>query len=281
MGDTTRIAWTDHTLNPWIGCTKISPGCDHCYAETLVSGRMGRPGLWGKDGDRAVTGNGVWSAPRKWNREAAAAWNKHYETIREDCTFGWHRHPGEIKDLVFTGSLMDVFEDHKVPRETRPAVFQLIRETPALSYQLLTKRAGRIESMLPDDWGEGYPNVWLGVSIESDKFAWRAEYLRKIPASVRFISYEPALGPLAKALKLDGIDWVIFGGESGPGYRQQDTQWARDMMAKCEDEGVAFFYKQSAAPRTEMGIELDGKVVRNYPAPRLWTPPSAGTTSGA
>jgi protein gp37 len=109
------------------------------------------------------------------------------------------------------------------------------------------------------------PNVWLGVSIENADYAHRADILRQIPAKVRFISYEPALGPLADSINLDGIHWVIYGGESGKGYRKEDKQWARDMRDKCKREGVAFFHKQSSGFRNETGIELDGEIIHEFP----------------
>jgi protein gp37 len=130
---------------------------------------------------------------------------------------------------------------------------------------LSTKRAERIAELLPSDWGGGYPNVWLGVSISEEKGLWRAEELRKIPARVRFISYEPALGPL-DPFDLTGIHWVIFGGESGPDFRPMKFAWARAMRDKCKSAGVAFFFKQSAGRLPETGIELDGRIIREYPA---------------
>ena len=122
-----------------------------------------------------------------------------------------------------------------------------------------------VRAELPADWGDGWPNVWLGTSIEDARVADRARHLTAVPAVVHFISYEPALGPLAHALDLSDIEWVIYGGESGPGFRVEDKQWARDMHRACSDAGVAFFHKQSSGYRTELGIELDGKVVREYP----------------
>lgn len=249
MAENSIIAWCTHTFNPWIGCMKVSEGCAHCYAETLVTGRMGKPGLWGpltagKHRERTSAAN--WQKPRRWNREAEK---------------------GGAATRVFCASLADVFEDHPDANAARPDLFRLIRETPYLWWQLLTKRPENLERFLPDDWGIGYPNVWLGTSIENMKVAERRRILAGIPAVVRFISYEPALGPLDE-LPLDGIDWVIYGGESGPGYRAHDLSWPRAMKAKCEATGTAFFYKQSAAPRTEMGIQLDGEIVRKYPVPR-------------
>lgn len=243
MGDSTAIAWTDHTFNPWMGCHKVSAGCKHCYAEALVKRRFGLR-IWGPEGLRQRTSNGVWSKPRRWNREAQS------ET-----------RPAR----VFCASLADVFEDEPGPNEWRPEVWALIRETGWLDWQLLTKRPENISRMLPDDWSvANYPNVWLGTSIEDNRVAHRAAELTAVPAHVHFISYEPAIGPLDE-LNLSNIEWMIFGGESGPGYRAMDVQWARDMKARCEEAQIPFFYKQSAAPRTEMGIKLDGRVVRNYP----------------
>jgi protein gp37 len=166
--------------------------------------------------------------------------------------------------LVFVGSMMDWAEHHPDAAELRPVMWRTIREYPDLVFQLLTKRAENIAGLLPADWGDGYDNVWLGTSIENNDYVDRADHLRRIPARVHFISYEPALGPLDR-LDLAGIEWVIYGGESGPGYRPEDKQWARDMRDRCRSADVAFFHKQSAAPRTEMGIELDGQIVREFP----------------
>lgn len=245
MADKTLIAWTDRTFNPWLGCTKVSAGCDHCYAETLARNRMGLS-IWGPGANRNVTSANYWKQPLRWNAEAERAGQR----LR-----------------VFCGSMCDWAEKHPVADATRPRLWDLIRRTPWLDWLLLTKRPGRIPRCLPPDWGEGWPNVWLGTSIENMDVAYRADHLRAVPAAIRFVSYEPALGPLDD-LDLTGLHWVIYGGESGPGYRQHDVQWARTMRAKCDAAGVAFFYKQSAAPRTEMGIELDGEVVRAWPRGR-------------
>lgn len=244
MAQKTGIAWTDHTFNIAWGCVKVSPGCKHCYADTL-SNRMGHD-VWGPRANRRVLSPSYWKEPHKWNRAAEEEGRIH---------------------LVFSSSMCDVFEDHPTITEQRERLWQLIRETPNLHWQLLTKRPERIAENLPADWGVGYPNVWLGTSIENDDYVWRADHLRDIPAVVRFVSYEPALGPLP-SLNLSGLDWIIYGGESGPGWRDHDLDWPREMRRRCEEAGVVFFYKQSAAPRTEMGIELDGEIVRKYPTPR-------------
>lgn len=242
MSDKTIIAWTDHTFNPWMGCTKVSAGCQNCYAESLTKNRMGLK-LWGKNGQRQITK--TWGNPPKWNRLALAEGRRH---------------------RVFCASLCDVFEDHPTANGARHALWNLIRSCTALDWQLLTKRSERIATNLPADWGDGWRHVWLGTSIEDMRVAARADDLRKIPAAIRFVSYEPALGPLDD-LDLCGIDWVIYGGESGSGYRKEDKNWARAMRDKCRKAGVAFFHKQSSGFRTETGIELDGAVIREYPHP--------------
>lgn len=253
MAEGSIIAWTTHTFNPWMGCFKVSDGCKHCYADKLVTGRMGFQ-VWGPPATtpRRVTSSAIWAKPATWNRQAAKA---------DEETF------------VFCASLCDVFEDHPTADETRPRLWEVIRSTPHLTWQLLTKRPDRIAAHLPADWGKGWPHVWLGTSIEDMRVAWRADYLRTIPAVVRFVSYEPALGPLDD-LNLAGLDWIIYGGESGPGYRPHDLAWPRVMRDRCAEADVAFFFKQSAAPRTEMGIRLDGELVRLWPTPRRVAHPS-------
>lgn len=249
MASQTRISWTDSTFNPWLGCTRISPGCQHCYAETLTRNRMGKE-LWGPSAPRPVTSDSYWRQPLKWNRLAIEEGRR----IR-----------------VFCGSLCDWAEDHPTAEATRPKLWDLIRRTPALDWQLLTKRADRLASCLPSDWGSGFGNVWLGVSIENNAYTWRADHLRRIPATVRFVSYEPALGPLDQ-LDLSGIGWVLYGGESGPGFRPHDPQWARDMRARCRAAGVAFFFKQHSDYRTELRTTLDGQTIQESPARGLPLP---------
>jgi protein gp37 len=244
LGESTAIAWTDHTFNPWIGCHKVTRGCTHCYAEELVKKRMRRDNAWGATGVRQRTSKGIWNKPRKWNRDAAQ--------INE-------------RRRVFCASLADVFEDYPGPNEWRADVFELIRSTPNLDWQLLTKRPENLADMLPDDWGDGWPNVWLGTSIEDNDVVSRAWHLINVPAVVHFVSYEPALGPL-DALDLWDIEWVIVGGESGPGYREMDLEWARDMQRRCHNEGVAFFFKQASARFTERGIDALGDIYRDYPS---------------
>ena len=147
----------------------------------------------------------------------------------------------------------------------RIKMWDLIRATPNLDWQLLTKRANRIRECLPGDWGDGYANVWLGVSCENRAHGLpRVDHLRTIPAVIRFLSVEPLLEDLGD-FDLIGIDWVIVGGESGAKFRPMDHQWARNIRELCAANGVAFFFKQSAAFRTEMGTQLDGETVRQFP----------------
>lgn len=245
MSEKTIIAWTNHTWNLAWGCSKISPGCKNCYADDL-SARYGW-NVWGPSEPRRTFGDKHWAEPIKWNSAAATR---------------------RVRERVFCSSMCDNFEDHPTITAELFKLWPLIRSTPWLDWQLLTKRADRIADNLPGDWNNGYPNVWLGVSIENMDYAWRADCLRDIPAVVRFVSYEPALGPLNQ-LDLTGLDWIIFGGESGPRFRQADLQWSRDMRDKCRDAGVAYFHKQSSHRFTERGTLLDGVEVREYPTPRV------------
>jgi protein gp37 len=247
MGEKTGIAWTSATFNIVHGCMKVSPGCAACYAEDLTQRRYDKR-IWGPAGttERRTFGEKHWNDPRRWNRQAAAEGKRR---------------------RVFSSSMGDNFENHPTVIAELAKLWPLIRETPWLDWQLLTKRHDRIALSLPPFWDDIKSHVWLGVSIENNDYVHRADALRALDPAVRFVSYEPALGPLDK-LNLDGIDWLIYGGESGPHFRPEDKQWARDMYARCKASGTAFFHKQSSARRTEMGIELDGKIVRFYPSPR-------------
>lgn len=236
MAEQTIIAWTDRTWNPWRGCTRVSPGCAHCYMFSAQE-RYGRdPSI--------VTRTKTWNDPIRWERDASIA---------------------RRTERVFTCSWSDWF--HADADTWRDEAWALIRRCPHLTFQILTKRDDRMADHLPSDWGAGYPNVWLGVSIENDRFVSRADTLRRIPAVVRFISAEPLLGPLP-SLDLSGIQWLIVGGESGVGYRPMDHAWVRALHVMATASGTAFFFKQSAAPRTEMGIYLDGQIARAYPMTR-------------
>lgn len=246
MGEVTAISWAHSTFNPWIGCVEVSDECTNCYARTLVTNRMGK-NLWGKASatERQVTSKSYWSAPFSWARSA------------RKMGMRWR---------VFCGSLCDWAEDHPTAIGQLPRLWELIRATEDdLDWLLLTKRALNIQKRLPPDWGSGYPNVWLGVSIGQRRYAWRRDALVKIPAIVHFISAEPLLEDISDDLEMDGLQWVIVGGESGPGWRPMNPQWARNLIQRCRDAGVAPFFKQSAAPRSGQGTELDGRVIQEFP----------------
>lgn len=247
--ESSAISWCDHTFNPWLDCVQVSAGCRHCYAETLVTGRMGRPELWGPAATtpRQRTSLANWQQPERWQR-------------RVQATGGRPR--------AFCASLADVFEPHPQLVPLRQALWDLIRRCPDLDWQLLTKRPAHILSLLLPDWSEGWPHVWLGVSIEDRRVAHRAELLKAVPARVRFVSYEPALGPLDD-LPLDGLHWVIYGGESGPRHRLDDVQWVRTMRVQCQAAGVAFWFKQRAHRFPGRGVTLDGALVQEWPPTAL------------
>lgn len=234
MGECSKIEWTDSTFNPWVGCTKIerrggSPSaCDFCYAEKWAK-RSGQV-AWGNHARRRTT-EAYWHKPIAWNNQS---------------------HPFQTKygrrQRVFCASLADVF-DNQVDPKWRADLFALIRACDQLDWQLLTKRPQNIKKMLPRDWGYGYPNVWLGTTAEdSAAYRQRVSKLLDVPASIRFVSYEPALGPLGR-LDIDGDfpEWLIIGGESGVRsdlMRATDPNWARDAIAECHRLGIAPFLKQ-------------------------------------
>lgn len=249
MADKTLIAWTDHTFNIAWGCTKISPGCKNCYADGLAD-RYGHD-VWGPTKERRTFGDKHWADPLKWDREAKKEGRRH---------------------RVFCSSMCDVFEDHPTIEAERSKLWSLIEETPRLDWQLLTKRSDRVRDNLPSNWDSIKGRIWQGVSVENEEYVGRMDDIRGLDCAVRFVSYEPAIGPIAHAADLRNIDWMIYGGESGNHYRPEDKQWARDIMALCRTTGTAFFHKQSAARFTERGIELDGKIVREYPTARVGLP---------
>lgn len=247
MGETTKISWTDHTFNPWIGCTKVSAGCANCYAEAL-DGRWGHDS-WGPGKPRRRTSASNWNEPIKWNAKAKAAGRR---------------------ARVFCASLADVF-DAEAPEGALEDLWTLIRLTPSLDWLLLTKRPERIRASLPKDWGAGYPNVWLGTSVENQAAAdERIPVLLGVPARVRFLSCEPLLGPVSiqeAHTRVEGglgIHWAIVGGESGPGFRPMSPVWARNLRDECGRLGVAFFYKQDGGLRPGKG-SLDGVEHHAFP----------------
>jgi protein gp37 len=242
------IEWTDATWNPTTGCDRISPGCDNCYALALA-GRLKRMGQarYQKDGDPRTSGPGF-------------GLTLHYDKLNE--TLRWRK-----ARMVFVNSMSDLF--HKdVPPEFIDEVWETMKACPQHTFQVLTKRPKRMRNETLRMWqryGDAPPNVWLGTSIESNDYVWRADHLRDAEAAVRFISAEPLLGPLPD-LDLSGIDWLITGGESGPDARPVDREWVRDLRDACEAEGVAFFHKQwgGRTPKSG-GRQLDGRTHDDMP----------------
>lgn len=243
--DNTKIRWAEHTWNAMTGCSKISPGCDNCYAETIAEKFRG-----------SAFPNGFLPTFKPNKLDQPSRW----------------REPARI----FVNSMSDIHHPEFTEAQ-RDAVYDAMLAAPQHDYLVLTKRPNLMRSYLNGGTDtDGYlsrrgltelpDSIWVGTSIELDEYVWRADHLRAIPARVRFLSCEPLLGPLP-SLDYTGLHWVIVGGESGKGYRPMDHQWARDIRDACVDKGIAYYFKQSAAPRTEMGIELDGELWEQYPLP--------------
>jgi len=275
MGSDSKIAWTDHSFNAWIGCSKVSEACKSCYAEVDTFARRKRARgieLWGADADRHITSDAYWKQPARWNAAA----------LRDG-----------VRRRVFCASLADVFEGRPDLDFTRGKLWKLIEQTPALDWLLLTKRPENMRRMLPSRWLERpLPNVWLGTTVENRARAEeRIPHLLDTPARVRFLSCEPLLEEIdldaprcqhcyphneigraedgtpwclrceceaCYGMWLDscadeeqqGINWVIVGGESGPKARPFDLGWARSIVRQCKDAGVPVFVKQlGARPR--------------------------------
>lgn len=246
MAEKTGIAWTDSTFNPWVGCTKVGPGCDNCYAEALMDKRWHRV-QWGRNQQRARTSAANWRQPLLWENGHEAFASMHGRRRR-----------------VFCASLADVF-DNEVPTAWRSDLFDLIEHTPHLDWLLLTKRIGNVMSMTAD---HGLPaNIWLGATMVNDEEYHRDRVkLAAVPASVRFISVEPMLGPIHAGQSISELDWVIVGGESGHGARPIRREWIDGLRSQCEAEGVAFFFKQWGGPTaTAGGCELDGAEFKAWP----------------
>lgn len=222
MGKDSRIEWTDHTFNPWWGCTKVSAACTNCYAEAWAK-RVGAR-VWGAEAGRRFFGESHWREPLRWDRDSRAAGERH---------------------RVFCASMADVFEDRRELDEWRAKLASLIAATPNLDWLLLTKRPHKAAAIAP--WGEAWPsNVWLGTTVESQRWAEkRLPLLACVPARVRFLSCEPLLGPLQLQPWLKtAVHWVITGGESGPRARPSDPAWFRALRDQCVAAGVPFHFKQ-------------------------------------
>ena len=247
------IEWTDHTFIPWEGCSKVSPGCAHCYAENRLATRFKRVG-WGPGAPRRRTSEDNWKQPLKWDRI--------------------YRGVGR-RSRVFTNSAGDVF-DREVPDPWRWDLIHLIDATPNLTWQLLTKRpegAAWWKSVWRGEFQEALARSWIGISVEDQTWAERRlPWLRALGAfDVRFLSVEPMLGPIDLGKWLDHVDWVICGGESGAGARRLDPAWVKNLRDQCESRGVPFFFKQWGGVRKrENGRLLEGKEYNQFPyRPRL------------
>jgi protein gp37 len=252
MAAQSSIEWTDSTFNPWVGCTKIKrprdkpSACDFCYAEKWAK----RSGMvaWGNHPRRRTT-ESYWRGPLKWNLQAS----------------DFHRKVGRRR-RVFCASLADVF-DNQANAEWRSELFDLIRQCDQIDWQLLTKRPQNIGKMLPRDWRDGYPNVWLGTTAEdAESYQQRVSHLLALPAAVRFVSYEPALGPLGTIKVADKTpDWIIIGGESGVSAdlaRPTRPQWVRDVIAQCDQYNVAPFLKQWGSYSNNPLVVEDGLTIK-------------------
>lgn len=248
MAENSKIEWTDHTFNPWIGCTKVGPGCDHCYAENMMDHRYGRV-RWGAGEDRQRTSPANWRKPLAWSRAAE----------------------GGRRQRVFCASLADVF-DNEISEAWRTDLFALIRSTPNLDWLLLTKRIGNVLGMLPADWGDGYANVWIGATVVTQAELERdGPKLQRVPARVRFYSMEPLIEDVDPSYAAPP-DWIIVGGESGREARPMREQWALRVARYCEDSQVPFFMKQGSQANWPHWKEFDRwhdeLRVREFPALR-------------
>ena len=243
MGDRSAIEWTEATWNPTTGCDQTSPGCDNCYALNLAK-RLRAMGQakYQNDGDPRTSGPGF-------------RLTLHPDAL--EIPYGWR-----APRVIFVNSMSDLFHPD-VPLDFIRRVFKVIEETPQHTYQVLTKRSKRLAAIAEDLlWPE---NLWMGVSVESEKYAFRINHLRRVGASVRFVSAEPLLGPLPE-LDLTGIDWLIVGGESGPHARAIDRTWVRDLRNQSRAAGVAFFFKQWGGRTPKAGgRRLDGHLYDGMP----------------
>lgn len=235
MAEHTTIEWTDATWNPIRGCTKISPGCKHCYAERFAERFRGVKGHPFEQGFDLRLIPGKIGEPLRW----------------------------KSPQRIFVNSMSDLFHDN-VPLDYIKRVFDVMNRAGWHQYQVLTKRAERLEAVASElPWA---PHIWMGVSVENGDYLWRIDHLRRTKAYIKFLSIEPLLGPLGK-INLRGIDWVIVGGESGPGARPLQADWVADVRDQCQRAGVAFFFKQwGGFQKKRHGRELDGRTWDEMPS---------------
>jgi protein gp37 len=234
MADNSQIEWTDATWNPVTGCNKISPGCKHCYAERLSKRlqAMGQSNY--RNGFKVTLQPQMLEIPLQW----------------------------KSPKRIFVNSMSDLFHDN-VPLDFIERVFTVMRRADWHQYQILTKRSERLRKLSPMlDWQS---HIWMGVSVESEKYVHRIDDLRNTRAAVKFLSLEPLLGPIRK-LNLLGIDWVIVGGESGPGARYMDPEWVTDLRDQCLNTDTPFFFKQwGGFQKKKTGRNLDGRTWDQMP----------------
>jgi protein gp37 len=237
MADRSAIEWTEASWNPTTGCSKVSPGCAHCYAETFAERWRGVPGHPYEQGFDLKVWRSRLDLPLRWRRPR----------------------------LIFVNSMSDLFHE-AIDDGFIEAVFETMGRAHWHTFQVLTKRHERLLDLAPRlDW---HPNVWMGVTIENRRFVHRADYLRQVDAAVRFVSAEPLLGPL-DGLDLDGIDWLIAGGESGHNHRTVREEWLLELRERCVDAGTAYFFKQWGGPRPKSGGRLlQGRTWDEMPARR-------------
>jgi len=234
MAEHSTIEWTEATWNPVTGCSKVSTGCKHCYAERLARRLQAMGALRYRNGFTVTLHPAVLDLPKRWRRPR----------------------------MVFVNSMSDLFHE-SVPPEFIQRVFATMRDCPQHTFQVLTKRSARLRDLAPHlDWA---PNIWMGVSVENRRVIHRIHDLQAVPAHVRFLSCEPLLGPLDD-LPLDGIHWVIVGGESGPGARPMQAAWVRAIRDRCRRADVPFFFKQWGGVRKDRtGRDLDGRAYDEMP----------------
>ncbi|MBE7480592.1 MAG: phage Gp37/Gp68 family protein [Polyangiaceae bacterium] len=293
MGTNSSIEWTHHTFNMWWGCTRVSPACDHCYAEAQAHHRLPlnwliigegraeprrtrftdpkRPEIWGADAPRAFppAHSAILKSPYKWNREAEAAGQ-----------------PAR----VFVESMGDLFDKHRLDEVNRmmdvarARLFdEFVPKCAWLNFQFLSKRPHSIKQMVPKKWLSSWPaNAWVGATVEDQqRAAQRLPHLVEIPAPVRFVSVEPLLGPLDLSPWLDKLDWVIVGGESGTQARPAEIDWVRRLRDQVTEAGIWFFFKQWGNWAQRDGASdklvklatknfrvLDGREWSEFPTPR-------------
>lgn len=248
MAETTGILWTNSTFNPWHGCSKVGPGCDNCYAERDSQRFNGDKVLWGVDAERLTLSDHYWKQPLKWNKRAGELGYRH---------------------RVFCASMADVM-DKNSPDGARERLWALIKSTPNLDWLILTKRIGNAKSMLPPDWGNGYPNVWLMITVVNQAEADRdIPKLLQTPAVIRGLSMEPLLGPINLTQWISVPEnqnlWSIVGGESGPNARPMHESWVESLHDQCKQYNTPFFFKQWGEFVSSMQSPVNAEIsYKNY-----------------